>query len=148
MSFTIKCYQNLSENNVVDKYISQVGSDLEGNLKDNCSIIDPVIMIQGIPGDNIAKLNYIYIPSFSRYYYVNNIEIENTNLFILHCHVDVLMTYKAGIRSNSAVIARQENAYNLYLPDSAFKTYSNPHYQIVKFPSGFSGFHYVLTVAG
>ena len=145
---TIKCYQNLSENYVVDKNITQVGNDLTGTLKENCSIIDPVIETQGIAGDNIAKLNYIYIPSFSRYYYVRNIEILGTHLFLLHCHVDVLKSFAGGIRSNSAVISRQENAYNLYLPDGAFKTYANPHYQIVKFPSGFSGFHYVLTVAG
>ena len=148
MSFTIKCYKNLSENNVVDKSITQLGNDVEGVLKDSCTIVDPVIKIEDIPGSNIADLNYIYIASFNRYYYVNNIEIENNKLFILHCHVDVLKTYASGIRSNNAVISRQENLYNLYLPDGAFKTYANPHYQIVKFPSGFSGYYYVLTVAG
>ena len=145
---TIKSYQNLSENHVVDKNIIQLGNDLTGTLKDNCSIINPVIEVQGIAGENIAHLNYIYIPSFSRYYYVQNIEVAGTHLFILRCHVDVLKIYAGGIRSNSAVISRQENAYNLYLSDGAFKTYANPHYQIVKFPSGFSGYHYVLTVAG
>lgn len=145
---TIKCYQNLSENNVVDKNITQLGNDLTGTLKENCSIINPVIEIQGIPAENIAHLNYIYIPSFSRYYYVNNIDVAGTHLFILRCHVDVLKTYAAGIRNNNAVISRQENKYNLYLSDGVFKTYANPHYQIVKFPNGFSGYHYVLTVAG
>ena len=148
MSITLKAYKNLSENNVVDKSITQLGSDLSGVLRSDCSVIDPIIAIQGIPGENIANLNYIYIPSFNRYYYVNNIVIKNKDIFELHCHVDVLMTYKSGIRGNSAVISRQENAYNLYLPDGAFKTYSNPHYQIIKFPGGFSGYHYVLTVAG
>ena len=145
---TLRCYKNLSENNVVNKNITQLGSDLTGTLKENCSIIDQIILIEGIPDENISHLNYIYIPSFNRYYYVNNIEVENTNLFRLHCHVDVLKTFASGIRSNNAVISRQENKYNLYLPDGAFKTYANPHYQIVKFPSGFSGYHYVLTVAG
>ena len=148
MSITIKAYKNLSENNVVDKNITQLGNDMTGTLKDNCSIIDPVILVEGIEGGNISNLNYIYIPSFNRYYYVNNIEIEGTHLFVLYCHVDVLKTFASGIRSNNAVISRQEKAYNLYLPDGAFKTYANPHYQIVKFPSGFSGYHYVLTVAG
>lgn len=145
---TLRCYKNLSENNVVDKNITQLGSDLTGTLKDNCSIIDPIILIEDIPDGNISNLNYIYIPSFNRYYYVTNIEVENSHLFRLHCHVDVLKSFASGIRSNNAVISRQENNYNLYLPDGAFKTYANPHYQIVKFPSGFSGYHYVLTVAG
>ena len=63
-------------------------------------------------------------------------------------HVDVLKTYASGIRSNTAVISRQENQYNLYLQDGVFKTYANPHYEIRKFPSGFSGYHFILSVAG
>ena len=89
---TLKCYKNLSENNVVDKNITQLGSDIPGTLKDNCSIVDPVILIEDIPDENISHLNYVYIPSFNRYYFVNNIEVENTHLFRLHCHVDAGFT--------------------------------------------------------
>ena len=148
MSFTIKAYKNLSENNIVDKNIIQLGSDLTGVLKEDCSIINPVILIEDIPANNMADLNYLYIAEFNRYYYVNNIVINNNHLFELHCHVDVLKTYRTKIRNCNAVISRQENMYNLYLQDGVFKTKAFPHIEIRQFPSGFSDFNFIFTVAG
>lgn len=145
---TIKIYKNLSDNNILDKNITQLGNDLTGTLREDCSVIDPVITIEDYTNFNIKQANYAYITEFGRYYYINNIICRNNGMFELHMHVDVLKTYAGGIRSNSAVIARQENLYNLYLADGVFKTYANPHYEIRKFPSGFNGFHYVLAVSG
>ena len=141
---TLKLYKNYSDKNVVDKEISQEGSDISGTLRDDCSIIDPVIAIEGLTD---LGVNYAYITEFGRYYYINNI-ICKGKLYELHMHVDVLKTYASGIRSNSAVISRQEKNYNLYLQDGVFKTYANPHYEIRKFPSGFSGYHFIFSVAG
>ena len=145
---TIKFYKNLSDNIVVDKNITQIGSDQTGTLREACSIIDPVIKFEKFTNFDLSACNYLYIPDFGRYYYINEIIAISDKMFEIHCHVDVLRTYRSGIRSNSAVIARQESQYNLYLPDGVFKTYANPHYEIRKFPSGFSGYHYILTVAG
>lgn len=145
---TIKIYKNLSDTNVLDKNITQLGSDLTGYLKEDCSIIDPVITIEDFTSFNIQQANYAYITEFGRYYYINNIVVLSNELFELHMHVDVLKTYASGIRSNSAVISRQEKQYNLYLQDGVFKTYANPHYEIRQFPSGFSGYHFIFSVAG
>lgn len=145
---TIKIYKNLSDNNVLDKNITQMGSDLTGTLKEECSIIDPVITIEDFTSFDIKSANYAYITEFGRYYYITNIICITDKLFELHMHVDVLKTYASEIRSNSAVISRQESQYNLYLQDGVFKTYANPHYEIKKFPSGFSGYHFIFSVAG
>lgn len=143
----IQLYKNLSEKNHVDKNITAMGSIISGTLRNDCSIIDPVIAIEAIQDFDIVHCNYAAIQEFGRYYYINNIVCKG-QLFELHMHVDVLMSFKNGIRNNNAVIARQENAYNLYLADGVFKTYADPHYQIMKFPSGFSSFNYVLAVSG
>lgn len=144
---TLKLYTNSSDRNHLDKIISQQGSDITGTLRENCSVVDPVIKIESINNFNIASCNYAYITEFGRYYYITNIVCVG-KLYELHMHCDVLMSFKSQIRGNSAVIARNESTYNLYLADGVFKTYANPHYQIKKFPSGFSGFHYVLTISG
>lgn len=144
---TLKLYTNYSDKNHLDKSITQQGSDITGTLREDCSIVDPVIKIESITNFNISTCNYAYISEFGRYYYITNIVCVG-KLYELHMHCDVLMSFKSQIRGNSAVIARNENTYNLYLTDGVFKTYANPHYQIKKFPSGFSGFHYVLTISG
>ena len=144
---TIKLYKNLSDKLVVDKDIDQISSDITGTLREGCSVIDPIIKFETTVGSNLTDCNYAYITEFGRYYYINNIKCIG-KLFEVYMHVDVLMTYASGIRANSAVIARQENAYNLYLQDGVFKTYSQPHYQIMQFPSGFSDFEFIFSVAG
>lgn len=141
---TLKLYTNSSDKIVVDKSITQIGSDITGTLREDCSIIDPVIAIEGLTD---LSVNYAYISEFGRYYYINNIVCRG-KLFELHMHVDVLKTYAGGIRGNKAVVARQQNEYNLYLTDGVFKTESIPHYEIRQFPSGFSGYHFILAVAG
>lgn len=144
---TIKFYTNLSDKVVVDKNITQIGSDVTGTLRENCSVIDPVIKFEQVVGANLTSANYAYIQEFGRYYFINNIKCVG-NLYEVYMHVDVLKTYASGIRSNSAVIARQENNYNLYLQDGVFKTYSQPHIQIEQFPDGFSDFNLIFSVAG
>ena len=140
----LKLYKNYSDNNVLDKSITQVGSDITGTLREDCSVINPVIAIEGLTE---LSVNYAYISEFGRYYFINNIVCKG-KLFELQMHVDVLKTYASGIRGNNAVIARQQNEYNLYLQDGVFKTEAIPHYEIRKFPSGFSGYEFVLCVAG
>lgn len=143
----IKFYNNLSDKVVVDKNITQIGSDMTGTLRDDCSIIDPIIKVESIIGSNLTSANYCYIEEFGRYYYITNI-VCTGHLFEVHMHVDVLMTYKDGIRENTAVISRQERNYNLYLQDGVFKTYSQPHIQVAQFPRGFSDFEFIFSVAG
>ena len=145
----ISFYRNKSDNNVMDKDTTLSGT-ISGTMREACSIVNPVFTIEDFTSFNPATANYCYIASFGRYYYINNIVVITNKLYEVHCHVDVLASFKSGIRSNSAVIARQENkdCYNLYLQDGVFKQLANPNYEIKKFPSGFSGKHYILVVAG
>lgn len=144
---TIKFYNNLSDKIVVDKNITQLGADVTGTLRENCSIIDPVIKVEGTVGSNITTCNYAYITEFARYYYITNIVCVG-KLFEVHMHVDVLMSFRGDIRTNSAVVSRQEKQYNLYLQDGVFKEQANPHYEIKQFPSGFNSFNFILAVSG
>lgn len=144
----LKLYKNYSDNIVVDKHITQIGSERTGTLRAPCSVIDPVIEVQGLT--NISELNYAYIHDYGRYYYINNIVCVSDKLFELYMHVDVLKTYASGIRGNNAVISRQQQKghYDLMLADGTYKVKANPNFEIKKFPSGFSGHHYILIVAG
>ena len=143
---TIKLYNNLSDKIVVDKNITQQGSDVTGTLREDCSIIDPVIKMSAV-GTYLLTSNYAYISDFGRYYYITNIVCVG-DLFEVHMHVDVLMSFRGDIRTNNAVVSRQQKQYNLYLQDGVFKTYSQPHYEIKQFGTGFTDFQFVFCVAG
>lgn len=151
MSFPIKHYVNLSASNVVDKELAVQTVDLVGTLREGSSIIDPVIIVEANdPGFHLNKSNYIYVELWRRYYYITNIVSVNYRLWELHCHVDVLMSFKDQIRAQTAIVARQESQYNLMLDDGIFMVYQNPKIQTKTFsvPGPFETQEFVLVVAG
>lgn len=146
---TIRLYRNLSERNFVDKTLEELGV-IEGTLREATSIIDPSFTIDS--GSGILAVNYIYVEEFARYYFVNNIISTRNLLWELVCHVDVLSTYKNQIRNLSAIVARQEKVYNLYLDDDKFLVDSKRMYYTKAFPGrapeGKSGNSFILSLAG
>lgn len=141
---TINLYMNTLPPNVINKAPTNVGT-IEGVLRTPTSIIDPVITIEK---ESPNGFNYIQIPDFNRYYYVNGIVSQNNNLVAISCHVDVLMSYANQIPDFDAVVRRNENKFNLYLDDGIFKAYQNTKHKIIKFPYGFTQYSYVLALAG
>lgn len=142
----ITFYKNLSEKNHLDKSLTTMGT-ISGTLREECSIINPIIKIENFSGFNLSQCNYAYIPNFGRYYFIENIKCVG-KLYEIQMHVDVLSTYKNTIRSNQAIISRQQNNFNLYLQDGNIKTYAFPHMQVIQFGGGFSSFNLILSVSG
>lgn len=146
MGFNIIMQINNSDKIILDKSITNIAT-LTGTLRNETSIINPIIVIN----DNITNYincNYMEIPVFSRKYFVDDIKSINNSIFEVYGHVDVLSTYKDQIRSNDAIIRRQENVWNLYLNDGVFKVYQNPMVLTKEFPTGFATPEFVLAVAG
>lgn len=146
MSFSISLMRNSSPKEQLDKNLSTLAS-VSGTLKESTSIINPVIKIQCDVSD-FANCNYMYIPEFDRFYFVTDITSISDTIAEFSGHVDVLTTYKDQIRSNSAIVRRQENSWNLYLNDGSFKVYQNPMVLTKSFPNGFTAHEFVLAVAG
>lgn len=146
MAFQVLLQTNNSEKNKLDKDLATI-STISGTLKNETSIIDPVILIE-VDLTNLINCNYITIPVFGRSYFVTNIRSIRRNLVEVSAHVDVLSSFASQIRNNAAIIRRQENRWNLYLNDGVFKVYQNPMVLTREFPTGFSTFEFVLAVAG
>lgn len=141
----IELYTNNSEVEKVVKELTTLQT-MEGALREATSILNPTIKIEGLT--DIDKINYMYIPDFARYYFVNDIRSIRNNLFEVSAHVDVLMTYAEQIKQQKAVIRRQENVWNTYLDDGTFKAYQNPLIVTKLFPNGFNNNSFVLALSG
>lgn len=146
MSFEIILQTNTSEINSLDKTLVTIAT-LTGTLRDNASIIDPIVLVEADLVD-LKFVNYATIDTFGRSYFVNNITSVRTGLVELNCHVDVLSSFKTEIRANKGIIFRQEEDWNLYLNDGVIEVYQNPIVVTRKFPNGFEGESYVLILAG
>lgn len=147
MSFDITLMSNSEPYNKIQKSPSAIIT-LSGTLKDNCSLIDPVVLIDREAA--ITDANYAYIPDFGRYYFIKNIESYKTGLWLVSMHCDVLMTYAAGILSSPAIVSRSSSNFNMFLNDDHYYTQENPMIFTKAFPSGFdtSQASYVLALIG
>ncbi len=146
MAFDITLQKMTSEKNAITKKTSDI-KKVSGVLKDTTSIIDPIIMIE-IDLADVINCNYLNIPKFGRSYFVNNIRSVRQGLVEFTCHVDVLSSWAKELKTNSAIVRRNEKKWNLYLNDGTFKIYQNPTVLTKAFPSGFTTQEFVLAVAG
>lgn len=159
--FKVQLYQNKSPTNMVSKTLDSIAIT-NGTLRKGCSITDPVLQIFTDGNERWRyDFNYMYIEPFKRYYFVTNViavegtddsttEISPMQIWEVHAHVDVLMSFKDQILKQKAVVARQTNTYNLMLDDGFFMAYSNPKIQTKVFsvPDPFETQEFVLIVAG
>lgn len=155
MSFNIKLYNNTSAKNRIDKALTEIRS-LDGELREECSIVDPKIRIRiEDVGDTLKHCNYMYIESFDRYYYITNIVSVRYNIVEISGHVDVLTTYKDSIKDNTAILARSSQVStsgygNTYLDDALLARYQDTYN--VSYPWGYTFSHdndsLILAVAG
>ena len=110
---------------------------IEGILKEESSVIDPQILIEKT---NPAKYNYnyMYIPDFNRWYYIQNIEHLRNKLWKITAHVDVLYTWGASIKSSKCILERTQNDKNanLYLNDGSFVLDSRKYLLTLPFENG------------
>lgn len=143
----ITLYFNNSEPNKMRKNLAEV-STVDGTLRTQSSVIDPVVRIAGEL--NLSKVNYMYIDGFQRYYFINDIVSVRTGIWEISAHVDVLSTYANQVSVLPCVIGRNEYEYNLFLDDDRFLVNSNRLVQTVEFPNKFptSGSNYIITISG
>lgn len=142
---TITLYNTSSETNRVTKKLTNE-INLSGTLRERTNVINPSILIEY--NGNITS-NYCYISEFGRYYFINNITYEGNKLFRLDLSVDVLMSYRSDILKQTCIVKRNQNSWNLYIPDNSFGNLSYLMTQTKTFPNGFSNIgEYILVVAG
>lgn len=150
--FSIILYYCNTENNRMDKteYLQKIAS-IQGNLREQTSIINPSITIelndQIIKGliehkdilvdDNeipvktndyfpivikyrkkVLSANYLWIPQFDRYYFIDDIISVTNTLWRIDCSVDVLMSFKKDILNLDVYASRNEFNYDEFIPDS------------------------------
>lgn len=151
MSFPIVLMENLSPSNKVGKNKVTIAT-ATGTLRAGSSIVDPVIELESaLESDMLGRVNYAQIAIWHRFYYVTDIKVDIHGLWCLYMHVDVLDSYESQIRSQNAIVARQERRYNMYLDDGWFMAYQDPKVYLQYFTNEhpfLQDGEYVLVVAG
>lgn len=87
----------------------------QGELRDECDILNPVLTIEGLNPD--TTFNYCYIPDFKRYYFITESSVVRTGLIEFVLHVDVLQSWSSQILEQEGIVLRNEYEYNSMLID-------------------------------
>lgn len=143
----IKLYYNSSDNRCISKQLQNELS-ITGVLREETSIINPIITIKNLTP---IRYNYVYIPEFKRYYYINNIESVRNNIWRLHLQVDPLMSFKGDILALKVVVDKQSLLENgdEYIDDGSLVSENLMFKTVYNFANGFNNTsEYILITVG
>jgi hypothetical protein len=89
-------------------------------LKEETSIMSPTFLLS----EYDSSYNYIYVPKWGRYYFVNDTTLNIEGLFEIHCEFDHLASYKPSIGEYICYVERCSNTaqINHDLYDSAISS--------------------------
>lgn len=139
-------YNNLSEENRINKNLDEVES-LTGSLRDkNTSIENPVVRISR---SSPTGFNYVKIPAFDRFYFVQDVTIEVNGILLLNLAVDRLQSFKDSILQQEIIVEQSTNSNDVYLPDNSWLTNVKTKTDILNFSNGFlDNGEFILITAG
>ena len=150
-----KIYKTKSAPNVVNKTLSEVVTFEEVIFKEDTSLLNPTIIINGVSNassytiEDIGTSNYFSIPKVNRYYFITDITMMSGGRVAITGKVDVLMSFKTDILGSTQLIVRQEKKTNNYLIDTDIPLSSKK--QVIEHEFGDSikdSGYYILAVNG
>lgn len=117
MAFKVRLYKTFVKRINSTKQPTGTYIEKDVNLKRDTSIMSPTFILSTYD----PSYNYVYVPSWGRYYFVNDVVLGNTNLFELHCTFDALASYKASIGAYTCFVERTSDGTKIspYIRDNA-----------------------------
>lgn len=141
----IELYKNNSDNNVVNKNITKVG-EINVRLKEPVEREAPQLLVSGVIDDSY---DYLYIPEWNRYYYVEYKRQYSQSIYLVNTKIDVLKSFRSKILSARAIVEHCETLKNNYVNDSTWVSDVRRTTNIKNFSSGFEDDpKFVLITAG
>lgn len=92
-------------------------------LKENTSVNSPTFIVSGYtPG-----INYIHVPLWNRYFFIDDVTLGVKGISELHCSIDELATFKSDIGAYNCFIERCSNSAGIdtMIQDNALTSKEN-----------------------
>ena len=100
----VNFYNNSSNDNVINKKLDLIISKYL-IFRKNVNEKDPVLLVHNSILNNV---NYVEIPTFKRFYFIEHTENYNNQLSRIFLTTDLLMTYQNDILNNDVIITATE----------------------------------------
>ena len=117
---TLEVWNSFSKPQNSTKVPTGTGTQYNVVMKRDTSLLNPVFIIDGV---NLAAT---YCKFNNRYYFIDDIVLQNNSIYELHCHVDSLATWKSAIGSSSQYVLRSASTYDGQIVDGFYPTKKKP----------------------
>ena len=97
--------------------MTQVSTDMNCNLKNDTSLMNPVITLKLPSGVSLTDFNFIYL-DFGYYYIVTDIVKKMGGIVEISGEIDVLYSFKTELNSLFVEVARSESDANKNIMDN------------------------------
>lgn len=121
--FTVILYDFEKKHNSTKRPTAGAGSSYEGTLKDSSSILSPSIYFKFGYAFNPSQLNYAYIQTFGRYYYITDWVFEGGR-WLAQMKTDSLASWKTEIAASEQYVLRSRTDYDELIPDYSYATFA------------------------
>lgn len=136
MGLTVNLINNASPVEKIGKTLTQ-GLEIQNVvLKRDTSILKPVLHL--VTDQNISSYNYMQIPEFGRYYFIDDKVSVGNNRWEISAHVDPLETYMEELLLQDVIVNKQSTKGNKYLNDGSFVSQVNEFNTSYNFSGGFN----------
>lgn len=118
MSFSATLYNCSDDPKVLNKTLSNGKTVSTITPTDSCDILNPTFILSYDAA--YTTCNYITVDApFNRSYFITDMKIDIGKKIVITCAVDVLRTYKEGIKECLACVTRNEGIGKpTYVPDN------------------------------
>lgn len=136
---TLTLYRTTSEAKDVNKVLTTIGTyNAEPIVPTSMTAPAVYITLPESTSGHFPGGNYAYIAEWNRYYYMDPPVWLSDGVWQVQLRCDVLMSHRAGIRAQSAYVARAASEYDTELSDTAAPTkVSTKMTTVVGVPYGF-----------
>ena len=149
MAINISLYQISEDERAFPKALGTPVATHQITLKGGCSIDSPVVSFSA--GSAImATLNYAYIDTFGRYYFIRDRKMTVNGVCELTLESDVLQSFAAEIKALPATITRTENERkaDAYLLDNKYVAKAYKQIVTKDFPNELTDYSFILMTVG
>lgn len=152
MSISIQTYTTTDDRRKVVKTLNDE-STINVTLIEPFDVLNPKFFLTTSNG---LGFNYVYIPYFSRYYFVEGITVNKGGCTVVSCSVDVLTTYQSQFINNDFLIVRSESIGINYITDTQLPLYPYKDMKVIEFSDNDfnlnkatnTSYNFLLNVAG
>ena len=118
MSFTIHLENNAEPVLKCSKTGITTLESCTGVIVDGTGLVHPQIKIEVSDPANVEAANYFSISGeIVRHFFITEKKSITNNLWIISGKADLRYTWATAIKASTGIVARNQNYYNMYIPD-------------------------------